>query len=79
MHFKYSSIMVQVFVSFMYGIAIPALFPIAFLGIFNMYVVERLQLAYWYRKPPSYDGKMNSDALTTLMYAPILMLMFGYW
>lgn len=42
MHFKYSSIMVQVFVSFMYGMAIPALFPIAFLGIFNMYVVERL-------------------------------------
>lgn len=49
MHFKYSSILVQVYVSFMYGMVIPMLFPIALFGIFNMYVVERLCLAYFYR------------------------------
>ena len=49
MHFKYSSILVQVFVSFMYGMFIPILFPITLFGIFNMYVVERLCLAYYFR------------------------------
>ncbi len=49
MHFKYSSIMVQVYVSFMYGMFIPMLFFTTLLGITNMYVVERLCLAYYYR------------------------------
>ena len=55
MHFKYSSIMVQIFVSFMYGMNLPLLFPIALFGIFNMLVVEKLCLAYYYKQPPMYD------------------------
>ena len=49
MHFKYSSIMVQVYVSFMYGMFIPMLFFTTLIGITNMYIVERLLLAYYYR------------------------------
>ena len=63
MHFKYSSILVQVFVSFMYGMFIPILFPITLFGIFNMYVVERLCLAYYFRQPPLYDAKLNLAAI----------------
>jgi len=79
MHFKYSSILMQVFVSFMYGMNIPLLFPIALFGIINMYVVERFALAYYYRKPPAYDQKLNNAALGVLKWAPLLMFMFGYW
>ena len=49
LHFRYSNIMNQVFVSFTHGLAIPLLFPIALLGIINMYVAERLQFAYFYK------------------------------
>jgi len=49
MHFKYSSILVQVFVSFMYGMFIPVLFLTALFGMFNMYCVERLSLTYIFR------------------------------
>jgi len=60
MHFKYSSILVQVYVSFMYGMFIPVLFLTALFGMFNMYVVEKLSLAYVFRQPPSYDASINN-------------------
>jgi hypothetical protein len=59
MHFKYSSILNQVWVSFFYGMFLPILFPIALIGIINMYIVERITLAWFYRQPPSFDGKLN--------------------
>ena len=49
MHFKYSSILNQVWVSFFYGMFLPILFPIALVGIINMYIVERITLAWFYR------------------------------
>lgn len=79
MHFKYSSVLVQVFVSFMYGTFIPLLFLTTLFGIFNMYVVERLCLAFYFRQPPLYDAKLNLAAIKILKGAPILMFMLGYW
>jgi len=79
MHFKYSSILVQVFVSFMYGMFIPLLFVTTLLGIFSMYCVERLTLAYYFRQPPLYDASINTMAISILKAAPILMFFFGYW
>ena len=63
----------------MYGMCIPLLFPIALFGIFNMYVVERLSLAYYYKRPPMYDEKLNENALFILKHAPLFMFVFGYW
>ena len=78
-HFKYASILTQVFVSFMYGIFLPILIPITCFGIFNLYVVERYSLAYYARQPPHYDEKLNKRVLELLRFAPIFMLSFGYW
>jgi hypothetical protein len=63
MHFRYSSILVQVYVAFMYALLMPIIVPIALLGIFNMYVVERLALTYYYRQPPMFDEKLNTRAI----------------
>lgn len=79
MHFKYSSILTQVYISFMYGLFLPVLFPIAAFGIFNMYVVEKFALLYYYRKPPMYDEKLQQDAIKILYNAPIAMFIMGYW
>jgi len=79
MHFKYSSILNQLFVCFMYGIALPMLFPVAFLGIVVLYIVEIVQITYVYKKPPAYDEKLNNAALSMMKWAPFLMLVFGYW
>ena len=63
MHFKYAAMLNVIFVTFMYGIAVPLLFPIAFLFFAVSYIVERLTLAYSYRKPPMFDDVLNKSAL----------------
>ena len=79
MHFRYSSILVQVYVAFMYGLMLPIMWPIALVGIFNMFVVERLTLAYYFRQPPMYDASLNQRAIDLLQRAPFAMFFLSYW
>ena len=79
MHFKYSSILTQVYISFMYGLFVPVLFPIATIGIMNMYLVEKFALLYYYRKPPMYDEKLQKESIRLLKNAPVAMFLLGYW
>ena len=78
-HLRYSSLMTQVFVTFMHGLALPVLFPICFLAILNMYIAEKLQFAYFYKQPPMMDNKLNDRALQIMGWAPLLLFFFGYW
>jgi len=48
MHFKYSAILTTICVTFMYGIALPELFPIAAFTFFNYYIVEKFLITYYY-------------------------------
>ena len=79
MHFRYSSVIVQVYVAFMYGLLMPIMFPIVTVGIFNMYFMERMTLAYYYKQPPMFDEKLNRRALSLLKGAPIAMFLMSYW
>lgn len=76
---QYSSMLVMVFVSFMYGLIMPILFPICVIGLANITIVDQLALTYYYRAPPRYDGKLNKLALDLLTFAPIMMCVIGYW
>ena len=42
MHFRYSAVLMQVFVTFTHGLAVPMLFPITILGVVNTYIMEKL-------------------------------------
>jgi len=79
MHFKYATILNTVFVTFMYGIPLPILYPIAAFTFFNLYIVEKFLVTYYYQKPPMYDDKLNNAAIKALKWAPIFMMFFGYW
>lgn len=59
MHYKYSTILNVVFVTFMYGFGIPILFPVAVISLIILYFVEKTMLYYSYRMPPMYDEKMS--------------------
>lgn len=63
----------------MFGMALPILFPIAALTFINVYLCERLGIAYWYTKPPEYGDDLNNLAIKYMFWAPILFLAFGYW
>ena len=68
-----------IFVTFTYGLALPILFPICLVGMINILVTEKWQFAYFYQQPPLIDNKLNDRALKILEWAPIMMLVFGYW
>ena len=59
MHFKYAHLMNIVFVTMMFGIAIPVLFPIAAFAIGILYLVEKTMLFYAYKLPPMYDERLS--------------------
>ena len=79
MHFKYSSVLVMVYVSFMFGMFIPMLFPVTLVGIANLYITEKWALTYFYRKPPVYDELISQAAFRLLKHPPVLMFALGYW
>jgi hypothetical protein len=79
MHFKYATILNTVFITFFYGLALPLLYPIAAFTFFNLYVVDRIAVTYYYKEPPSYSNYLNELALKWLKASPLWMLMFGYW
>lgn len=78
-HYKYSAILNITFVTMMYGLGIPILFPIAVISFFALYVTEKAMVYYSYRLPPMYDEKLNNNVLALMTYAPLLFLAFGYW
>lgn len=79
MHFKYATCMNTIYTVFMYGLAIPVMFPIAALTFINIYLVEKLCVAYWYQKPPMYGPELNDAALGMMRWAPLTYFIFGYW
>ena len=44
-----------------------------------MYMSERLQFAFVYKKPPIFDNSLNDHAYSILEKAPIFMMLFAYW
>ena len=76
---QYSTALTLVFVTFTYGLALPALFPITLVGLINLYIIDRLQFAYFYRRPPMIGNDLNNTGLSIFMFAPMFMMAFGYW
>lgn len=78
-YYQYSAILNVIFVTFMYGISLPLLFPIA-LGFFILfYIFEKITITYAYRKPPMYDDKIHQKALFLMQWAPFVMMIFTFW
>ena len=59
-------------VTFLFAPGLPILFPIALVYMIVLYTTDRLALAYWYRRPPVYDEKMNETTINLLAFAPLL-------
>lgn len=51
-HFKFASVLNVTYVTMMYGLGLPLLFPIALLSYFVFWLVERFMIAYIYKLPP---------------------------
>ena len=63
---KYAFMLKFIGISFVYGFALPILFPITLLALFNLYITDKIAIAYLYQKPPNYDGKLIISAIWLL-------------
>lgn len=78
-HFKYSGMLTVAFITMMYGMGMPALFPIAALNLWNQYVSERIVVAYYMKAPAALDDKLTVNCISKLRFAPMLFLINGAW
>lgn len=78
-HFKYSGILNIAYITLMYGMGMPALFPIAALNYFNQYITERIIVAWYMKQPAALDDKLTTNCIDKLKTAPLIFLINGYW
>lgn len=71
--------MVVVYVTFLFGPGLPILFPIAYFSLLGLYIVERLMMAYSYRKPPMTGTVTNQTVMKMLLGAPIVYCCMAMW
>jgi hypothetical protein len=79
MHVRYSYLMNTIFVTMMFGASMPVLFPIAFLSLFLVYLMENFMLFYVYRLPVSYDGTLHKVVLRYMKFASLVSFAFNFW
>lgn len=58
-HFKYSGMLNIAYVTMLYGMGMPALFPIAAVNYFNQYVAERMVVAWHMKAPATLDDQLT--------------------
>jgi hypothetical protein len=63
----------------MYGTGLPILFPIAAFSYFNSYICERIIVSFQVKLPPAMDDTLTNNMISKCKYAPLLMMMNGYW
>lgn len=67
------------FVSLMYGMGLPILFPIAAFNYFNQWVCERIIVAYYMKLPPAIDNKLSKTFINIVKFSPTFFLLNGFW
>jgi hypothetical protein len=78
-HFKYSGMLNIMFITMMYGLGMPILFPIAAFNYFNQYLCERIIVSYCCKIPPALDDSLTKNCIAKLKWSPILFVLNGYW
>lgn len=78
-HFKYSAILNISYITMLYGLGMPALFPCAALNFFNQYIVERIIVAWYMKAPAAMDDSLTRNCISKLRFAPMIFLINGYW
>jgi len=77
-HFKYAQVLNIICITFMYGVGLPILFPIAAFSLFNRFVCERILVAYFMKQPPVINHKLTRSISGFVKFAPMIMILNGY-
>ena len=69
----------MVFITLIFGPALPILYVISLITIGSAYFIDRLALTYFYRLPPKYSEKLTLLNLKIMSFAPIISLFYTFW
>ena len=78
-HIKNAGLLAIVYTTCMYGMAMPLLFPLAAFRFFNLWVCERIRVAYHVKLPPALDDELTNSCIRMLKYAPLFLVCNAYW
>ena len=76
---KYTSVMNITFTAMMYGISMPILFPLAALTIYNMRIVDRIEVAWLSKLPPQMSESITRYVMSLMKFAPLFLIFNSYW
>lgn len=76
---SYSNVMKMVYITLMLGTGIPILYYFCSFNFFILYVTEKYNFAYRYKRPPSYNNLISEDTLKWLRWGFFLHMMVGFW
>jgi hypothetical protein len=79
LHFRFATMLNTIYIAMLFGLGIPILVPLAALRFFNIYVSERIMVAYMAKQPPSLDDNLTRNARLWLKWSPALLLLNGFW
>ena len=78
-HWRYSQVLVLVYMTMLFGAAIPILFPVTAFSLF-IYFHEQIILIYkFYDVPPKHSSGMNLKFIKELRPAPLVLFLFSFW
>ena len=76
---KYSAALAIMFVALLYGVGMPALFPLSGLAILSLWACERIMLVRQLQLPPQMNDLLIKNALSVLKWGPLVLLLNAYW
>ena len=77
--YRYARAMCLIYITMMYGVGLPILFPIAFLSFVITYFMDIIMIFYCYRIPPNYDSSLHLHQVYQMEWAVVIFLTFGFW
>lgn len=78
-YYKTANTTIMVFITLIFGPALPVLYIISLISIGSAYFIDRLALTYFYRLPPKYSDKLTLLNLKIMSFAPIISLIYTFW
>ena len=76
---KYSTFMLMITISIIYCSAIPLLIPVTLIALVVAYILEKLKLAYYYKKPRYISENINIVILHALKIGICGFFLIAYW
>lgn len=79
LNYRYTQILVNFYICWMYAISMPVLPIIGFISFFFSYWIDKFLFCNFYRIPPKYSDKIGSRSTSLIGYGVILHIFMSCW